>query len=363
MSNLSVKTLPLELKRRIASFLSAGDAILLSQTCKALHSSLVLSSLSPPRLVLPLLEEVGHWRTGDDILRSIRIPVLQRRVHSLTLSFDWRGQRRGESKGKVWIAGRSTSLPIDPEHPYQGGTVVCESPLAPHTLQHFKMTFVPTEGLVYHLFYRIGGSGGHQLRIENGMLTTVIFDDEERNIASNYQRLTQVGVIGPDVSDNHVGTFYPGLLMRVSKALRQQLAAGQAPDPAIASYFEDFDIPVNEDSLLAVQEIVQADIEERKLARLEEQETGEGDTEPAPVRNVMGGLFEGALIQPVNWAALAGVGDRQVVADAEHEADMMINRLRLERRNEQEVEWQRLINNLRAEHGDEADAAEMDIVD
>jgi hypothetical protein len=273
MSKLSVTSLPLELKRRIASFLSSGDAISLSQTCKSLHSSLALSSLSPSRLVLPELNEIGHWRTGNDVLRSIRLPVLQRRVHSLTLSFWWRDQGQGHRKGQVWIAGRPTSQPIQPDQIFQGGQAVCESPLATHTLEQQKMTFVPIEGQVYHLFYRVGDGGGHQLRIENGILHTIIFDDEERHIARNYRLLRQVGVIGPEMAgNNHASNFYPAMLMQVGKSIRRQLAAKEQPDHGLVSFLEGFSIPVNEDSLLAMEEIVQADVEERNLARRERQD-------------------------------------------------------------------------------------------
>jgi hypothetical protein len=285
MADLAIKSLPLELKRRIASHLSSGDAIALSQTCKSLHSSLALSSLSPPRTVLPILNALGHWRTGDDVLRSIRLPVLQRRVHSLTLSFFWRDQGHGNRKSQVWIAGRPTSDPIDTEHPFQGGQIVCESPLAPHTLEQYKMTFVPTEGFVYRLWYKIGSGGGHQLHIENGVLHTTIFDDEERYIARNYRILRQVGALGPDSSSNNNNHFYPGLLMRVSKSLRQQLALGAPPDSGLASYLEEFAIPINEESLLAVEEILQADIEERDLARQELSETTEPDGDERPELN------------------------------------------------------------------------------
>jgi hypothetical protein len=200
---------------------------------------------------------------------------LQRRVHSLTLSFWWRDQGQGNRKGQVWIAGRPTSQPIQTDHPFQGGKVVCESPLAAHILEQLKMTFVPIEGQVYHLFYRVGGGGGHQLRIENGILHTIIFDDEERHIARNYRLLRQVGVIGPEMSDNHASNFYPSMLMQVSKSIRRQLAAKEEPDHGLVSFLEGFSILVNEDSLLAIEEIVQADVEERDLARREREHAAE----------------------------------------------------------------------------------------
>jgi hypothetical protein len=311
MANLSITSLPLELKRRIASFLSSGDAISLSRTCRSLHSSLAISSLSPSRVVLPELIEYGHWQTGDDVIRSIRLPVLQRRVHSLTLSFWWRDQGQGNRKCQVWIAGRPTSQPIQPDHPFQGGKVVCESPLAAHILEQHKMTFVPIEGQVYHLFYRVGSGGGHQLRIENGMLHTIIFDDEERHIARNYRLLRQVGVIGPEMSDNHASNFYPSMLVQVSKSIRRQLAAKEEPDHGLVSFLEGFSIPVNEDSLLAIEEIVQADVEERDLARREREDTAENNP-PVPTVPRLPGAAWGDLLE---WQHVfqAGNGLQQVV--------------------------------------------------
>jgi hypothetical protein len=303
MTKPRITSLPLELKRRIASFLSSGDAISLSRTCRSLHSSLALSSLSPSRIVLPELVEYGHWQTGDDVIRSIRLPVLQRRVHSLTLSFWWRDQGQGHRKGQVWIAGRPTSQPIQPDHSFQGGKVVCESPLAAHILEQHKMTFVPIEGQVYHFFYRVGGGGGHQLRIENGMLHTIIFDDEERHIARN---------------------FYPSMLMQVSKSIRRQLAAKEEPDHGLVSFLEGFSILVNEDSLLAIEEIVQADVEERDLARREREHAAEINPVVPPrvppgAIDLLPFLFAENRLQQ----AVGGVGneDRHIIDAMERDAE------------------------------------------
>jgi hypothetical protein len=207
--------------------------------------------------------------------------------------------------------------------------------LAAHILEQHKMTFVPIEGQVYHLFYRVGGGGEHQLRIENGMLHTIIFDDEERHIARNYRLLRQVGVIGPEMSDNHASNFYPSMLVQVSKSIRRQLAAKEEPDHGLVSFLEGFSIPVNEDSLLAIEEIVQADVEERDLARREREDTAETNPTVPPdgVPRLAPGAFRhwahafGGANGPPRLVGGVGNEDRHIIDAMERDAEALGERL------------------------------------
>jgi hypothetical protein len=275
--------LPPELMQRTASFLHPLNAIDFSRTCRAVHDSLALASLDP---ALPLIAGtkllIGEYSTGDQEAPWIRLPVpLHRRVHSATLSLQWRDQGWGNRKGQVRIVGRHTTQPADRNDPFHGGKIVSESPIAEHQLTNCKLTFVPKEDHVYYVFYRVGGGGGHQLHLESVTLFSMIFNDPNRYVSRYYRVLRELGAIGPEMNDNRTqtinGHFHHDVLMGVSKSFRRQLAAGERPDPGMALIMTNYGIEVNEASLLSIEEIVQADIDERDLVRQERAETTEDE--------------------------------------------------------------------------------------
>jgi hypothetical protein len=301
MANCALLNLPSELKRRTASFLSPYDALRLSETCKSLNISLSLRLLRNSRVLFarPQLFS-GGVEDGDRQLPFVRIPCIFRRVHSLTITFRWRDQARGHRKGKLWVIGRPRAAPLDKSKPFHGGRVVCKSPLAPHDTEDYKMTFLPfsMEGEVYQLWYRVGGGGGHQLHLFDGKLDTVIFDDEHGNLSRNYQILQTVGAVGvhPETSDpSERSSFYPQLLMLASRSIRSALknhrgnnetatanndgqVVAAAMDDQLTAFFRTFHIPINEGSLLAVEEIIQSDLDHQAFAQSQgdqERNTGE----------------------------------------------------------------------------------------
>ena len=283
MAYFDILNFPSELKRRTASFLSAQDACKVSETCKSLHSSLSLRFLRNSRILFARGQHfAGHFNTGDEPVAFVHIPCISRRVHSISITCRWRDQGWGNRKGKLWVIGRHRSAPVDDTLPFRGGRVVCESLAAPHTTEQQKLSFLasPMEGEVYQLWYRVGGGGGHQLHMFDGRMHSVIFDDEQGNLSRNYQILQNVGAIGvhPLSSMPPAATrsaFYPQLLLRVSRLLRFELQKRQeeeAPaknnlidDHPLASFFQVFHIPVNEGSLLALEEIIQSDLDQQAL--------------------------------------------------------------------------------------------------
>jgi hypothetical protein len=132
------------------------------------------------------------------------------------------------------------------------------------------------EGHVYYVFYRVGGGGGHRLHMESATLFSMIFHDPNRYVARYYRILRELGAIGPEMSDNN-GLLHQDELVGVSKSLRLQLAAGERPDPGLALMMTKYSIEVNEASMLSIEEIVQADIDDRNLERRERVETTEND--------------------------------------------------------------------------------------
>lgn len=303
MDYFPVVNLPAELKRRTASYLCPYDALRLSETCKNLHSSLSLRLLRDSRQLFTRQRFTPNSVNGDEVLPWVRIPCLSRRVHSITVTFHWRDQGWGHRKGQIFIVGSQRQAPADPSLPFQGGRVVCASSMAPHLEESCKLTFstCSMEGETYQMWYRVGGGGGHQLLLSDGRIHTVIFDDEAGNFTRNYKILKDVGAIAAhpeaELPRTH-STFYPQLLLRVSMTIRLELALRARrnkrkcrktnsneedtddnvilleSNPLVA-FFQMFRIEVTEDSLSAVEEIIQCESEEQAS-------TQETSVPPAP---------------------------------------------------------------------------------
>lgn len=293
-NNFPILNLPAELKRRTASFLSPQDALRLSESCKNLHSSLSLRLLRDSHTLFTRRTIDGAYYTGDREHPFAWIPRLSRRVHSISITFRWRDQGWGNRKGRVWIIGRpSDGRPAANDKRFHGGRIVCESPLAPHDVSAQKLSFLTLEGEIYQMWYRAGAGGGHQLMLLDGRLQTVIFDDQEGNISRNYGILRTFGAVARDedsrnnTSNNNrnapQSSFYSQLLLHSSRSLRAQIDrqrrenASQLLDDTMVSFFHSYGIEVTEASLLAVEEIVQADLDTQALAPVEPPVSDEED--------------------------------------------------------------------------------------
>jgi hypothetical protein len=281
-----ITNMPPELMQRAASFLHPVNAIDFSRTCRAVHDSLALASLNP---ALPFIAGtksfVGEYTAGNHYVQWFRLPIpLQRRVHSVTLSLQWRDQGWGNRKGQVKIVGRRTTQ--EHQDPLHGGEIVSHSPIAEHAVTNCKLTFVPKKDHIYYVFYRVGGGGGHQLHFDSVTLFSLILNDLNRYVSRNYRLLRELGAIGPerngDRTRNVDANFYQDVLMGVSKSIRRQLAAGERPDPGLALVMTTYSIDVNEATMCSIEEILQSDIDECNLVRQESVETAEYERRGRP---------------------------------------------------------------------------------
>lgn len=264
MTAFPLAKLPPELIQRTASFLDPRNAIDLSRCCKSVNSNLRLSSLHPPLLLSSSqlvtrrsgITLTGDYAAGDEETPWLHLPIpFRRRVHSVTVVVRWRDQGWGNQKGQIRIVARRTTPrhPVDSDAPFHGGKSVAESPIAEHTTTECRLMFVPIQGRAYQLYYRVGGGGGHSLQFFSARVYTTVFDDEERYISNNYRMLHRAKALGPNLVGN---TFYPELLVRASKSMRRQLAAGEEPDILLSFLLEEYSIPVNEPSLVALEEVL-----------------------------------------------------------------------------------------------------------
>mmetsp|Transcript_20691 Transcript_20691/g.26709 ORF Transcript_20691/g.26709 Transcript_20691/m.26709 type:complete len:353 (-) Transcript_20691:209-1267(-) len=277
--------LPLELKRRVASFLATRDAVNMTRSCRTLHRNLALTHLEPVRPVFTTYRRSGQ---DNNWYRACRIPVLNKRVHSLRLEFFWRDQGWGNRKGECRVVGFPPG--VDPPvevvegSEFEGGHIVCMSAIAAHDEERLRLTFSPMDDEVYIFYYKVGEGGGHELVMRDGALHTVIFDDEHRNFSNNYRILFEEGVLCRLVvvdqprAPETTSLFFPRMLISVSRALRRQLQDDikmnedlprTVAEEELEAFLAEYSIPLNLGSLVALEEIVNADIEERLVRKNE----------------------------------------------------------------------------------------------
>jgi hypothetical protein len=244
--------LPSVLKTRIASYLEASDAFALSNTCKTLHHDLGLSILPPYELLFSQVW-VGDATTGDVPVRSERIPIFASHPHSIYVSCRWKDQGWGNKKGRLFVVAEDIGEKdvgkegCDGEW-FDGGQLVWESPLVSHEFTHLKIMLIPQKNKEYHFWYRCGKEGGHMLMVEDLVVQTIFFDNNQRSLEKNYRRLRELGILLPHEEDgdfeetgfggnNEDLEFFTSLLITVAQSLLIQL---QSDDPVLESELSDF---------------------------------------------------------------------------------------------------------------------------
>jgi hypothetical protein len=292
--------LPLEIQLRVVSFLGPRDALKLAQSCKTLHSDLALSVLSPSLKIFDKLDWSAGDAEGDIIHRALRLPVNNTSVgiHSICLDCVWGDQGWGNCKGEAWIVAFPPNFSIpngDGNGTFSGGRAVAHSRLESHARSRLRMTFSPRKGEEYHLFYKVGGGGGHRLFFLRGRMHALIYDDQSRSLSGIYRVLRQGGALkavrfASDItcngshqaiamSDAGIIATSPGLLA-IRQLLRRQHSDSeeggadvvcQRPlSPEVRAVLEECGVPVNAPSLNAMQAWLQEDVVDRIFG---EQET------------------------------------------------------------------------------------------
>ena len=108
-------SLPTELKRRTAHFLATHDVIHLSQTCRLVQHSLVLRKLQPSRRLAIPPPPLPHQDDTLTLRRVVaRIPVWNRRVHSLTLSISYQQENATQRATCLYVSAypARTTVPL-----------------------------------------------------------------------------------------------------------------------------------------------------------------------------------------------------------------------------------------------------------
>jgi len=192
-------SLPSEVTRLTASFLSASDALHLAETCKTLQSKLSLRLLPDSHVLFTSNARSGDRRWGHKDIPFVQIPCLSPNVHSITLTFQWHDQGWGNSAGGLWVIRRNKNTPPDPFQRFYGGQVVWQSELAPKARAPLRVTFSTSPDEIYQLWFRVGMGGGHELHLHDGRFSALVFDDRQVNVPETARnRRQRLGVIADE---------------------------------------------------------------------------------------------------------------------------------------------------------------------
>jgi hypothetical protein len=310
-----------EMIKRLSKYLEPKDAVALGATSRHLRTILSLSRLRPRTLIKSqgystMKKEGGGG--GEEIInkprKAFEIPSYKKaniNIHTLKISFSWRvgidlntfqlGPAQ-QHEAKIWIIGRRSSTATTANHnmmfPGVGSArVVEESPPLKNTAitamfiaqesQMLSINFVPLDGEVYELWYRLSGSETDPVHMILNMIQTeyLIFDNDEMLFGTSYETLLTNGVLKAwDIKREPGATivisesFVANLLLSTCRSLRMKFLLRNKTtnnskegedepviDDIMASFFDQFNIMKTPTSLQVVEDIVQAEIDERRV--------------------------------------------------------------------------------------------------
>ena len=199
-----------DIKRRIAQCLDSKDVLSMGQVNKRTRTDLAVSALSPP---LDFIRNRNWTDPTDTPCCGPEIPLVYgaRATHSVTLTCVWMDQGWGNRKSQLFIVGRNTSnefLPITPrsEWTIDNGYVLYSSPIATHHAEKLTITFhIRDDCDAYHLWYKVGHGGDHQLFVNNVKVHCIVYDDggrtgsDKASRVKTYKALESLGILSGTV--------------------------------------------------------------------------------------------------------------------------------------------------------------------
>mmetsp|Transcript_18828 Transcript_18828/g.40770 ORF Transcript_18828/g.40770 Transcript_18828/m.40770 type:complete len:182 (-) Transcript_18828:306-851(-) len=170
----------------IAGYLPPQDAINFSRTCRKLNSQLSLTVTHPRQI----LTNFAKRDCNNDCHYGFQIPVIsQVSVHSILIVMNWKDQGWGNRKGRVLVVAErenqtndraSLGQRLGQGQEFAGGRVVYASGIAPHESQRLQIILKPRLKESYHIWYVVGGGGGHNLALFNVNVQAIVFDEPSR---------------------------------------------------------------------------------------------------------------------------------------------------------------------------------------
>jgi hypothetical protein len=264
-----------------------------------MYSDLALSTLLPPLRICPPQHWTGEVDTGDIPRCGPEIPLVYgaRRTHSVQIVCNWKDQGWGNHKGRLFIVSHNSKTKLttnttnettNTHLSFENGRVLYTSPIASHGVEFLTMSFTPTlhdeeddwDDMSYHIWYSVGGGGGHGLYIFELTCFCTVFEDEycissgspsKRYRAEAYRALFQGGVLQDAFLSKKHNLFYPTLLHSLAQSLQAKLARAakcaatttttcnndlvRDSYPILASWCDSNGISLEEGSLVAIEEL------------------------------------------------------------------------------------------------------------
>eukprot|EP00594_Rhizosolenia_setigera_P016263 CAMPEP_0178957274 /NCGR_PEP_ID=MMETSP0789-20121207/10802_1 /TAXON_ID=3005 /ORGANISM="Rhizosolenia setigera, Strain CCMP 1694" /LENGTH=228 /DNA_ID=CAMNT_0020639463 /DNA_START=32 /DNA_END=718 /DNA_ORIENTATION=+ len=189
----------------ITDYLLPKDLINLSCTCKKLPIKVRVQE-DPRNIEGSYVEWRNSFVTGDDIkfFRSFSFPIsvplfpindkkskiesgqksyyksknnerVTSELHSISFSFNWMNQGYGSRKGELFMTARRKlasdqgTNPSDSAGGFDESLQIWKSPYVDTTWKNLSWSYTDPcpESIVYEMWYKTGGGGGHQLKLKN----------------------------------------------------------------------------------------------------------------------------------------------------------------------------------------------------
>jgi hypothetical protein len=194
---------------------------------------------------------------------------MHERAHSVKMTLEWRDQGWGNQKGAIWVVGcKKDDVSRVTEFESVHNRVVYQSDLAPHATAKLEFSWVPRPDEAYHVWYRVGGGGGHTLLLRGVVLCPFVYDDNQQSIQKVYQALRKANMLE---SKRKVPCLCIDMLRHNVQSLRDTLNAGKSlVGNGIASILESHGIACTMTDLVALDVILCAIEEWEAVKKMEE---------------------------------------------------------------------------------------------
>jgi hypothetical protein len=130
---------------------------------------------------------------------------------------------------------------------------------------------------IYHLWYSVGGGGGHELFVDNLVVYSLILDNEKKSFTNAFQCASAAGLLDP-LPPN---TAFAGSVQAIARSLLGQMERKENPDPVLSHFLEAYGLRVVEEEALIALETLASLVQDGCLEspRHEEQEQSDDMSE------------------------------------------------------------------------------------
>lgn len=146
---------------------------------------------------------------------------------------------------------------------FLGGRVVAESPDAEHHSTRLTLEFAPKDGLEYFVFYKVGGGGGHELRVSEALLYQTIHDDADAVLSTTYRSLVESKMLG------NGSAFAIEMTIAAARSLVTQITDDKPLDGSLTAAFASIGISIDQDHMKAVEVILSQPVTESPVGGLQ----------------------------------------------------------------------------------------------